>query len=74
MSEETSGRGGRERRLAVSSPSSPVSIHTAAEYVGDVSAVVNLAKSRHPGVPVYHLGHSAGVRRSPVITARLPGA
>jgi acylglycerol lipase len=31
-----------------------------AEYVGDVSAVVKVAKSRHPGVPVYLLGHSAG--------------
>jgi acylglycerol lipase len=31
-----------------------------AEYVGDVSAVVTLAKSRAPGVPVFLLGHSAG--------------
>jgi len=31
-----------------------------AEYVGDVSALVKLAKSRHPGVPIYLLGHSAG--------------
>jgi acylglycerol lipase len=31
-----------------------------AEYVGDVSAVVTLAKSRHPALPVYLLGHSAG--------------
>jgi alpha-beta hydrolase superfamily lysophospholipase len=31
-----------------------------AEYVGDVSALVTLAKSRHPGLPVYLLGHSAG--------------
>ncbi len=31
-----------------------------AQYVGDVSAVVTLARSRHPGLPVYLLGHSAG--------------
>src|SRR5258708_6381938 len=31
-----------------------------AEYVGDVSALVKLAKSRDSGVPVYLLGHSAG--------------
>ena len=31
-----------------------------AEYVGDVSAVVTLAKSRAPGLPVFLLGHSAG--------------
>jgi alpha-beta hydrolase superfamily lysophospholipase len=30
------------------------------EYVADVSALVNLAKSRHPGLPVFLLGHSAG--------------
>jgi len=31
-----------------------------AEYVSDVAAVVRLAKSRDPGVPVFLLGHSAG--------------
>ena len=31
-----------------------------AHYVGDVHAVVTLAKSRHAGLPVYLLGHSAG--------------
>ncbi len=31
-----------------------------ADYVGDVAALVELAKTRHPGVPVYLLGHSAG--------------
>jgi acylglycerol lipase len=30
------------------------------EYVSDVSAVVELAKARHPGLPVFLLGHSAG--------------
>src|SRR3989454_11006004 len=31
-----------------------------ADYVSDVAAVVTLAKSREPGLPVYLLGHSAG--------------
>ena len=31
-----------------------------AEYVGDLAATVNLAKSREPGLPVFLLGHSAG--------------
>ena len=31
-----------------------------ADWVNDVAAVVTLAKSRHPGIPVYLLGHSAG--------------
>lgn len=31
-----------------------------ADYVSDVAATVKLAKSRHPGVPVFLLGHSAG--------------
>ena len=31
-----------------------------AEYVADVAAVVGLAKSRQPGLPVFLLGHSAG--------------
>ena len=31
-----------------------------AEYVADVAAVIGLAKSRHPGLPVFLLGHSAG--------------
>ena len=30
------------------------------EYVADLSAVIKLAKSRHPGLPVFLLGHSAG--------------
>jgi len=30
-----------------------------AEYVADVAAVIHLAKSRHPGRPVFLLGHSA---------------
>jgi acylglycerol lipase len=31
-----------------------------ADYVSDVSKLVQLAKSREPGLPVYLLGHSAG--------------
>jgi len=31
-----------------------------ADYVSDVAATVKLAKSRHPGLPVFLLGHSAG--------------
>jgi acylglycerol lipase len=31
-----------------------------ADYVSDVAGTVGLAKSRHPGVPVFLLGHSAG--------------
>jgi alpha-beta hydrolase superfamily lysophospholipase len=30
------------------------------DYVADVDALVRLARSRHPGLPVYLLGHSAG--------------
>jgi acylglycerol lipase len=31
-----------------------------ADYVSDVTATIALAKSRHPGLPVFLLGHSAG--------------
>src|SRR5262245_56792305 len=31
-----------------------------ADYVTDVSAIVTLAKSREPGLPIFLLGHSAG--------------
>jgi alpha-beta hydrolase superfamily lysophospholipase len=30
------------------------------DYLGDVDRLVNLAKERNPGLPVYVLGHSAG--------------
>jgi len=30
------------------------------DYVGDLSALIQFAKSREPGLPVYLLGHSAG--------------
>ncbi len=35
-------------------------VHDVKEYVGDLDALVKLAKSREPGLPVYVLGHSAG--------------
>ena len=35
-------------------------VETFADYTSDVGAVVALAKSREPGLPVYLLGHSAG--------------
>lgn len=31
-----------------------------ADYVADVAGVVKIAKARHPGLPVFLLGHSAG--------------
>jgi acylglycerol lipase len=30
------------------------------DYVSDVAATISLAKSRHPGLPLFLLGHSAG--------------
>jgi acylglycerol lipase len=39
-----------------------------ADYVDDAHALVRLAKSRHPGVPFYLLGHSAGGVVSSVYT------
>ena len=35
-------------------------VEDVADYVADVAAVIGLAKSRHPGLPVFLLGHSAG--------------
>jgi alpha-beta hydrolase superfamily lysophospholipase len=35
-------------------------VEDVADYVSDVAVVVKVAKSRHPGVPVILLGHSAG--------------
>ena len=35
-------------------------IENVAEYVSDVAGAVGMAKSRHPGMPVFLLGHSAG--------------
>lgn len=35
-------------------------VEDVADYVSDVAGTVALAKSRHPGLPVFLLGHSAG--------------
>jgi len=35
-------------------------VDNVSEYVGDLSLVISTAKSRHPGLPVFLLGHSAG--------------
>jgi alpha-beta hydrolase superfamily lysophospholipase len=35
-------------------------VEDVADYASDVANTVNLAKSRHPGLPVFLLGHSAG--------------
>ena len=35
-------------------------VEDVAEYVSDVANTIALAKARHPGLPVYLLGHSAG--------------
>lgn len=35
-------------------------VEDVADYVSDLARTIALAKSRHPGLPVYLLGHSAG--------------
>ncbi|BBK39211.1 putative lysophospholipase [Allostella sp. ATCC 35155] len=35
-------------------------VEDVADYVADVAGAIGIAKSRHPGLPVYLLGHSAG--------------
>jgi alpha-beta hydrolase superfamily lysophospholipase len=35
-------------------------VEDVADYVSDVTATIALAKARHPGLPVFLLGHSAG--------------
>src|SRR5713101_230505 len=35
-------------------------VDTFADYVSDVAGVMEIAKSREPGLPVFLLGHSAG--------------
>jgi alpha-beta hydrolase superfamily lysophospholipase len=35
-------------------------LHSFADYVSDVSAIVQLAKKKEPGLPIFLLGHSAG--------------
>jgi len=44
-----------------------------ADYVADVDATVRLAKSRHPSLPVFLLGHSAGGVVSCTYTLDHPG-
>jgi alpha-beta hydrolase superfamily lysophospholipase len=39
-----------------------------ADYVADIGGVITIAKQRHPGLPVYLLGHSAGGVTSCVYT------
>ena len=36
------------------------SIDDAAEYTGDLHQLIGIAKERHPGLPLFLLGHSAG--------------
>lgn len=43
-------------------------VNDISEYVADVAAVVKVAKSREPGLPVFLLGHSAGGLTSCVYT------
>jgi len=35
-------------------------VEAVADYVADLSGTIEIAKSRHPGLPVFLLGHSAG--------------
>ena len=35
-------------------------VEDVAEYVADIGGVIAIAKERHPGLPVFLLGHSAG--------------
>ena len=35
-------------------------VEDVADYVADVAGTIRIAKSRHPGLPVFLLGHSAG--------------
>jgi acylglycerol lipase len=43
-------------------------VEDVADYVSDVASTIKLAKSRHPGAPVFLLGHSAGGVVSSVYT------
>lgn len=49
-------------------------VENVADYVSDVAATVALAKSRHPGLPVFLLGHSAGGVVSSVYVLENPTA
>jgi alpha-beta hydrolase superfamily lysophospholipase len=43
-------------------------VEDVADYVADVAGAVKIAKARHPGLPVFLLGHSAGGVTSAVYT------
>jgi alpha-beta hydrolase superfamily lysophospholipase len=43
-------------------------VEDVADYVADVAGVIKIAKSRHPGLPIFLLGHSAGGVVSSVYT------
>lgn len=43
-------------------------VENVADYVSDVAGTIRIAKSRHPGLPVFLLGHSAGGVVSSVYT------
>lgn len=43
-------------------------VQEVADYVADVAGTVKIAKQRHPGLPVFLLGHSAGGVTSAVYT------
>lgn len=43
-------------------------VNDVSEYSGDVGALISLAKSREPGLPVFLLGHSAGGVTSCIFT------
>ncbi|TAJ84275.1 alpha/beta hydrolase [Reyranella sp.] len=43
-------------------------VEDVADYVADVAGTVRIAKQRHPGLPVFLLGHSAGGVTSAVYT------
>ena len=43
-------------------------VENVADYVSDVAGLVKIAKSRHPGLPLFLLGHSAGGVVSAVYT------
>lgn len=43
-------------------------VEDVADYVADVAETVRIAKSRHPGLPLFLLGHSAGGVTSAVYT------
>jgi acylglycerol lipase len=43
-------------------------VENVADYVSDVAGVIKIAKQRHPGLPVFLLGHSAGGVVSSVYT------